>query len=202
MRTCISGQSLLACDAVLLRHGGRESFGQFPTAAEAANAIARVLAVAKVSAEKAMAAVETEGLTLARSYGRTGFTGVQIRPDLGNIRRMYFAKRQYSGSSVEIGSFASPEEAALAVLRRDTEERAERPKAAAGEPQWVQCDGCQKWYRGGVLVHPCLRPIGATVARQIPVLKVTRSNRVSVTGELPAAADAYTHRHAIDATRR
>ena len=26
-----------------------------------------------------------------------------------------------------------------------------------------------------------LRPIGATVARQIPVLKVTRSNRVSVT---------------------
>ena len=26
------------------------------------------------------------------------------------------------------------------------------------------------------------RPIGATVARQIPVLKVTRSNRVSVTG--------------------
>ena len=30
----------------------------------------------------------------------------------------------------------------------------------------------------------CLRPIGATVARQIPVLKVTRSNRVSVTGYL------------------
>ena len=28
-----------------------------------------------------------------------------------------------------------------------------------------------------------LRPIGATVARQIPVLKVTRSNRVSVTAE-------------------
>ena len=29
-----------------------------------------------------------------------------------------------------------------------------------------------------------LRSIGATVARQIPVLKVTRSNRVSVTGLL------------------
>ena len=27
----------------------------------------------------------------------------------------------------------------------------------------------------------CLNPIGATAARQIPVLKVTRSNRVSVT---------------------
>ena len=26
----------------------------------------------------------------------------------------------------------------------------------------------------------CLRPIGATVARQIPIMKVTRSNRVSV----------------------
>ena len=37
-------------------------------------------------------------------------------------------------------------------------------------------------YRGGVLVRTGLRPIGATVARQIPVLKVTRSNRVSVTG--------------------
>ena len=35
-------------------------------------------------------------------------------------------------------------------------------------------------YRGGVLVSDRLRPIGATAARQIPVLKVTRSNRVSV----------------------
>ena len=41
-----------------------------------------------------------------------------------------------------------------------------------------------------------LRPIGATVARQIPVLKVTRSNRVSVTGVFDEpAADRYTHRH-------
>ncbi len=36
-------------------------------------------------------------------------------------------------------------------------------------------------YRGGVRYAFRLRPIGATVARQIPVLKVTRSNRVSVT---------------------
>ena len=35
-------------------------------------------------------------------------------------------------------------------------------------------------YRGGVLLRIRLRPIGATVARQIPVLKVTRSNRVLV----------------------
>ena len=41
-----------------------------------------------------------------------------------------------------------------------------------------------------------LRPIGATVARQIPVLKVTRSNRVSVTRDRHAeGADRYTHRH-------
>ena len=41
-----------------------------------------------------------------------------------------------------------------------------------------------------------LRPIGATVARQIPVLKVTRSNRVSVTiCHHGFAADRYTHRH-------
>ena len=37
------------------------------------------------------------------------------------------------------------------------------------------------WYCGGVCVRLRLRPIGATAARQIPVLKVTRSNRVSVT---------------------
>ena len=39
------------------------------------------------------------------------------------------------------------------------------------------------WYRGGVCVRLRLRPIGTTVARQIPVLKVTRSNRVSVIGD-------------------
>ena len=40
-----------------------------------------------------------------------------------------------------------------------------------------------------------LRPIGATVARQIPVLKVTRSNRVSVTDLVDCAAvRRYTHR--------
>ena len=51
------------------------------------------------------------------------------------------------------------------------------------------------WYRGGVCVRLRLRPIGATVARQIPVLKVTRSNRVSVT-EVPRndAVSEYTHR--------
>ena len=48
----------------------------------------------------------------------------------------------------------------------------------------------------------CLRPIGATVARQIPVLKVTRSNRVSVTENSAASPRRYTHRHAIDAQQR
>ena len=45
------------------------------------------------------------------------------------------------------------------------------------------------WYRGGVCVRLRLRPIGATVARQIPVLKVTRSNRVSVTVRQEEAAN-------------
>ena len=54
---------------------------------------------------------------------------------------------------------------------------------------------------GGVGSNPtgCIlieRPIGATVARQIPVLKVTRSNRVSVTLSLVrGVAERYTHRH-------
>ena len=41
---------------------------------------------------------------------------------------------------------------------------------------------------------PSFRPIGATVARQIPVLKVTRSNRVSVTGIIRLLCRRYTHR--------
>ena len=60
-----------------------------------------------------------------------------------------------------------------------------------------------------------LRPIGATVARQIPVLKVARSNRVSVTGRecrqvadgtptgnyarLQALAKTLKHPEAVDA---
>ena len=43
-----------------------------------------------------------------------------------------------------------------------------------------------------------LRPIGATVARQIPVLKVTCSNHVSVTRECypgEDATDGTTHRY-------
>ena len=52
-------------------------------------------------------------------------------------------------------------------------------------------------YRGRVpLFYGPLRPIGATAARQIPVLKVTRSNRVSVTLSLVGGVtQRYTHRH-------
>ena len=50
------------------------------------------------------------------------------------------------------------------------------------------------WYCGGVCVRLRLRPIGATVARQIPVLKVTRSNRVSVTEVWADLCRRYTHR--------
>ena len=63
-----------------------------------------------------------------------------------------------------------------------------RPRKPGGEKGPV--DPC----RGGVrlLFH---RPIGATVARQIPVLKVTCSNHVSVTGTLPHPISGTTHRY-------
>ena len=49
------------------------------------------------------------------------------------------------------------------------------------------------WYRGGVCVRLRLRPIGATVARQ---MKVARSNRASVTVVvLEGRLRRYTHRH-------
>ena len=50
-----------------------------------------------------------------------------------------------------------------------------RPRKPGGEKGPV--DPC----RCGVRTRALLRPIGATVARQIPVLKVTCSNHVSVT---------------------
>ena len=47
------------------------------------------------------------------------------------------------------------------------------------------------------------RPIGATVARQMPVLKVTRSNRVSVTSSTQVGRhQRYTHRRASARSRR
>ena len=50
-------------------------------------------------------------------------------------------------------------------------------------------------YRGGVASLLFFdRPIGATAARQIPVLKVTRSNRVSVTEVWADLCRRYTHR--------
>ena len=48
------------------------------------------------------------------------------------------------------------------------------------------------WPRPCLLFH---RPIGATVARQIPVLKVTCSNHVSVTEAFVHVVDCTTHRY-------
>ena len=71
-----------------------------------------------------------------------------------------------------------PHQAAAAAVAEDARTRSRtrtRPpvadEAAAafrceGRRRSAQCDGCQRRYRGGVLVHPCLRPIGATVAVQ------------------------------------
>ena len=57
----------------------------------------------------------------------------------------------------------------------------------------IPCDSEIPMYRDGVRRWG-LRPIGATVARQIPVLKVTRSNRVSVTEVWAVLRRWYTHR--------
>ena len=113
-----------AFEAVLRRHELRETFGTFPSATEAASAVARALAIQRVSAEIAMASVEAEGLTLERAEraGSRLASGGTVDIRVG-VRRMFNA----SGGQGHIGAFASAEEAARVPALQRREPAAERP---------------------------------------------------------------------------
>ena len=105
--------------------------GSFATAEQAALAVARFLGPegvaaalaadeakalepAPMTAAEALAAAEAEGLTLVRAENTTGFKGVYHS---NNVSKPFHAQLRHGGPGTHLGSFATAEEAALAVAR-------------------------------------------------------------------------------------
>ena len=118
--------------AQVRREGRKVHLGQFPTAEEAALAVARAgggakptghsgpIAATKQEAEAqaraALGQAEAEGLILQRSDdNQAGFAGVRVEPC--SKVRPFQAKVWRDGKEAHLGSFATAEEAALAVAR-------------------------------------------------------------------------------------
>jgi len=131
-------------EAQVQRDGKQVALGTFATAEEAALVVARtpegraaVAAAAAppapppLTAEEAVEQAEAEGLTLLRSESRnSGFTGVHFDSS-GNRSKPYQAKVRRGGSQVNLGHFATVEEAALAFARTP---EAQAAVAAAASP--------------------------------------------------------------------
>ena len=78
-------------------------------------------------AEQALQQAQAEGLTLQKSSGKSGYAHVTVRGDT------YQAQVKQPGNSVYLGSFATAEEAALAVAR-SPEGQASAERAATAPP--------------------------------------------------------------------
>ena len=115
--------------AVVRRGGKQVSLGYFATAEEAALCIARSpegqAAAAKAAAapptappltsEEARQQAKAEGLTLLKAKNTTGYFGVHLNNP--GLPKPYNAKVRRGGKQVNLGSFATTEEAALCFAR-------------------------------------------------------------------------------------
>jgi len=126
-----------------VRHGGEKvTLGSFATAEEAALAYARSpeaqaaaaapRAPPPMTAEEALRQAEAEGLTLLKSEGsNTGYKGVRF---VSGRRKPYQAEVRRGGNSVNLGTFATAEEAALAYARLPEAQAAVAAAAATPAP--------------------------------------------------------------------
>jgi len=123
-----------------VRRGGKQvSLGSFATAEEAALCVARspegqaaaerAAAAAPLTSEEARQQARAEGLTLLAAGNKTGYFGVYHHP---GKPKPYQAQVKRGGKQVNLGSFATAEEAAL-CFARSPEGRAAAQKAAASE---------------------------------------------------------------------
>ena len=124
-----------------VRRGGKQvNLGYFATAEEAALCVARSAEGQAVAAERAAAAppltseearqqAQAEGLTLL--VASTGYFGVAHKP--GNPKP-YQARVWRGGKTVQLGSFATAEEAALCVARSPEGQALAAERAAAVTP--------------------------------------------------------------------
>ena len=132
-----------------VRHGGKMvHLGRFVTAEEAALCVARspegkVAVAERAAAEQAAAAppltsvearqqAQAEDLTLLVADSKTGYYGVSL-PNPSKLKP-YQARVSRGGKLVDLGSFATAEEAALCVAR-SPEGQAAAGRAAAAERQ-------------------------------------------------------------------
>ena len=122
--------------ARLGRDGRRANLGSFATAEEAALAVARAAArpcpkpaSPTATAKEAVTQAAAEGLTLERSYNcAAGFRGVKVWGSGYQARA-----RVRGGKQVHLGSFATAEEAALAVARAVARTDDSLPRLAAAK---------------------------------------------------------------------
>eukprot|EP00964_Phaeocystis_antarctica_P060268 scaffold35922_cov65-Phaeocystis_antarctica.AAC.5 len=123
--------------AKVTRGGKQVSLGCFATAEEAALCVARS-PEGQAAAERAAAALtlmsvqarqqaQAEGLTLRVADNKTGYFGVSLNPGRS---KPYKAEVYSAGKSVNLGRFATAEEAALCVAR-SPQGRAAAERAAA-----------------------------------------------------------------------
>ena len=126
------------------RGGKQVHVGMFFTAEEAALCVARSPEGQAVAAERAAAAVpltseearqqaQAEGLTLRLAESKTGYFGVYHKP---GQHKPYQAQVSRGGKSVQLGLFATAEEAALSVAR-SPEGRARQPAPMTEEVDQV-----------------------------------------------------------------
>ena len=129
--------------AKLVRGGKDVYLGRFATAEEAALSIARspegqaaakgaATATPPLTSEEARQQAQAEGLTLRVAGNKTGYLGV----NLANIGypKPYQAKLRRGGNDVNLGTFATAEEAALCIARSPEGQAAARRAAAALVP--------------------------------------------------------------------
>ena len=87
---------------------------------------------APMTAAEAHAAAESEGLTLLRAVNSTGFKGVRHQ---NSASKPFMADLYRDGRSNYLGTFATAEEAALAVARSLGPEGIAALEAAAAKPE-------------------------------------------------------------------
>ena len=123
--------------------GGKDvSLGNFATAEEAALCIARspegqaaaqrAAAAPPLTSEEARQQARAEGLTLRVAKNKTGYFGVYNQ---SGCSRPYQAQVSGGGKHVNLGSFATAEEAALCVARSPEGQAAAKRAAASEEGQ-------------------------------------------------------------------
>ena len=163
--------------------GGKDvHLGSFATAEEAALCVARS-PEGQVAAQKAAAAMpltseearhqaQAEGLTLRVADNKTGYFGVYL--DSPSKPKPYQAQVWRGGKKVQLGSFATAEEAALRVARSPEGQAAAQKVAATTRPLTSEEEGVSSFVKKEGMVPPM--PLDAYVKVEVVVKEEERSD--------------------------